>query len=186
MTEESLRPVPGNALLMAGYAGLHGTRIILERKREELLGRFTPEFLASAEEAAEWEMPDAAAFLETLPGVTNVTPLREGGFYQGLWAFMKTGRCGIRADLQAVPIRQETVEVCEFFGGNPYRLDSEGCVIAAAADSGPVVEACREAGIVISVIGEVRPAPEKTVYRDGEPFFLERVKRPFLEELGFR
>ena len=32
------------------------------------------------------------------------------------------GGVGLEIDLRAIPIRQETVEICEFFGSIPIRL----------------------------------------------------------------
>ena len=175
---------PGNAILMTGFAGEAGTEIIFEQKREELLGRFTPGFLAFERSGSRDSFGESIRILENCPGVSGITKLGEGGFYQGLWDFMRENGCGVFADLQKVPIRQETVEAAEFFGGNPYRLFSEGCVIAAAENPEEALNCLAEAGIPAAVIGEVRKAPEKTVLRDGESFYLERVKRDFLRELG--
>ena len=39
---------------------------------------------------------------------------------------------GFEVDLYRIPVRQETIEVCERYELNPYRLLSSGCVLAAA------------------------------------------------------
>ncbi len=40
---------PGQDLVVAGYAGMAGTRRIFQKKREELEGRFAPSFLRCLE-----------------------------------------------------------------------------------------------------------------------------------------
>ena len=47
------------------------------------------------------------------------------------------GQCsgvGLEIDLKKIPIRQETIEICEFFDLNPYKLLSGGSLLLAAAD----------------------------------------------------
>lgn len=38
---------------------------------------------------------------------------------------------GFRVELSSIPIRQETIELCEYYDINPYRLYSGGCLLAA-------------------------------------------------------
>lgn len=38
-----------------------------------------------------------------------------------------------------IPVRQETIEICEFFGINPYELISSGSMLMAAADGNLLV-----------------------------------------------
>ncbi|MBQ1547247.1 MAG: hydrogenase maturation factor, partial [Lachnospiraceae bacterium] len=41
----------------------------------------------------------------------------------------KERNCGITVEAKAIPIRQETIEVCEFYGLNPYMLESFGATL---------------------------------------------------------
>lgn len=50
-------------------------------------------------------------------------------------------------DLKKIPIRQETVEICEYFDVNPYGLISSGMMLMASADGNALVLALQEAGI---------------------------------------
>ena len=50
----------------------------------------------------------------------------EGGIYGALWELAEASGVGLEIDLKAIPIRQETVEVCEQFHLNPYQLISSG------------------------------------------------------------
>ena len=46
---------------------------------------------------------------------------------------------GLEAYLREIPIRQQTVEICEFFGLNPYQLLSGGSMLMAAEDGNALV-----------------------------------------------
>ena len=45
----------------------------------------------------------------------------EGGFLSALWKMAEASGAGLSADLRSVPIRQETIEICEIFDVNPYK-----------------------------------------------------------------
>ena len=50
----------------------------------------------------------------------------EGGFLSALWKMAEASQVGLEMDFSKVPIRQETIEICEIFDINPYKLNSEG------------------------------------------------------------
>ena len=70
---------------------------------------------------------------------------------------------GLEIDLKKIPVRQETIEVCEFFGINPYQLISSGCMLMAAEDGNLLVRELEKAGIPATIIGKAnhgeRPRP---------------------------
>lgn len=45
---------------------------------------------------------------------------------------------GLDVALKRIPIQQETVEICEFFGVNPYQMLTGALLIAAADGEGLV------------------------------------------------
>ena len=50
-------------------------------------------------------------------------------FFGALWEMGAASGVGIVADLDKIPIRQETIELCEVFDINPYLLISSGCML---------------------------------------------------------
>ena len=44
----------------------------------------------------------------------------EGGFLSALWKMAEASQVGLEMDFSKVPIRQETIEICEIFDINPY------------------------------------------------------------------
>lgn len=84
---------------------------------------------------------------------------------------------GLEIDLKKIPIRQETVEICEYFDVNPYGLISSGMMLMASADGNALVLALQEAGILATVIGKATEGNDRVIIRDEERRFWNRQRR---------
>ena len=58
-------------------------------------------------------------------GASALCAMGEGGILRALWKMAEASRVGLRADLRKIPVRQETIEICERFDLNPYKLLSQ-------------------------------------------------------------
>ena len=56
---------------------------------------------------------------------------------------------------------QETIEICELFDLNPYRLSSGECLLMAVENGGDAVKLLSEAGIPSAVIGKSKRDRQK-------------------------
>ena len=83
---------------------------------------------------------------------------------------------GLEIDLKKIPLRQETVEVCEFFHINPYELISSGCMLMAAADGNELIRRLKENGIEATVIGKATAGNDRVLMNEDERRFLEPPK----------
>ena len=63
----------------------------------------------------------------------------EGGIFGALWEIAEASGVGLEIDLKKIPLKQETVEICEFFGINPYELISSGSMLMATEDGNGLV-----------------------------------------------
>ena len=72
---------------------------------------------------------EAAAIQE---GARAVYRLGSQGVLSGLWNAAEASGVGLQAELRRIPIRQETVEICEYFQINPYYLLSGGSLLLGA------------------------------------------------------
>ena len=140
---------PGQDIVMAGYAGLAGTRVIGRERREEAEGWFHPGFLRCLDEPDTY---DAAAWFKGQEGKKNCPftayiPAAEGGILTAVWDLSGIYQTGVEVDLRLILMRQVTVELCERYGLNPYRLLCGNCFLAAADQGGRLVRLLGEAGI---------------------------------------
>lgn len=170
---------PGQDLVMAGFTGFAGTCRIGARKRGELEAHFSPMFLNCLEQAEEscvrqWmerelSQKDCAVTAHEYAG--------EGGVLAALWNLSGIFNVGIDADLRCMPVRQVTVEVCELFELNPYRLYSGNCAVLASDRGGLLVRRLREEGIPAGVIGNVAEGSARQIRHGQEGAgFLERPR----------
>ncbi len=166
---------PGQDLIMAGFAGLRGTVRIAECRSEELERRFSPVFLEQLREpefsAKEW----TARYDGSL--ITAYEFVEEGGVLAALWNLSGIFNAGIEFDLRSIPIRQITVEVCELYELNPYRLLTADAFVAAADNGGRAVEQLLEMGVRAAVIGKVIPGTARQRRHGNEAAgYLERPR----------
>ncbi len=164
---------PGDELVMTKWAGLEGTAIIAEEKKETLLQRL-PEYLVQ----------EAVGFLDELSilpeakiasehGASVMHDVTEGGIFGALWEIGEASGVGIVADLPQIPIRQETIESCEVFDLNPYMLVSSGSLLIGCKQGNLLVEKLKEAGIEAAVIGRATEGNDRIIRNGEETRFLE-------------
>ena len=110
----------------------------------------------------------------------------EGGIYGALWELGECYRVGLEIDLKKIPIRQETVEVCEFFHLNPYKLLSTGSVLIVSKDGDFIVSEIGKAGGTASVIGKVTGGNDRVLFCEEEKRFLEMTQTDELYQMESR
>lgn len=172
----------GQDIVCIGRPGMEGTLRILEEKEAELSGRFAPAFLRQIREYA----PCIDKGLEAVRILGEVKAeglihAGEGGIFAGLWYLAEETGGGFEIDLKKIPVLQETIEVCEHFRLNPYRLTSAGCFLAAAEDGEAVAEALRQAGLEAEVLGRLTKGNDKVI-RNGEE--IRYLDRPAPDEIN--
>ncbi|MBR4084545.1 MAG: AIR synthase family protein [Lachnospiraceae bacterium] len=165
---------PGQDVVMTKWIGLEGTAILANKKREELLTRY-PEYLV--EEAASFDkylsvIPEAATAVKS--GVCVMHDASEGGILATLWELAESSGVGLHIDMKKLPIRQETVEVCEFCDVNPYELLSGGCLVMTAEDGNSLVLALQEQGIPAVVVGKITDSKDRMIFNGEEKRFLDK------------
>ena len=165
---------PGQDIVISKWIGLEATAILAREREERLLTRFSPDFIRTAGDFIRYlsVVPDARAAIEA--GVTAMHDITEGGVFGALWEIAEAGGVGLECDLRAIPLRQETVEICEFFGVNPYQIMSSGSMLIVADDGHAVVEKLEQAGIHGTVVGKTTGEKARILRNNGEIRYLDR------------
>lgn len=166
----------GDELVMTKWAGLEGTAILANDHFEELTGRYTKEYMENAKELIKHISVVKDAKIASQVGVTSMHDITEGGIYGALWEVASAAGIGVEVELEKIPIRQETVEICEFYDLNPYQLMSSGCMLMGTKNGNALVKALEEAGIPAAIIGKAVAGNDKVIIREGERFYLEPPK----------
>ena len=167
---------PGQDILVTKWIGIEGTSIIAKEKERELKGHFSESFVETAKGFDQYlsVLPESRIAVEH--GVSAMHDVTEGGIYGALWEVAEASGIGLEIDLKAIPIRQETVEICEYFELNPYYLISSGCMLMAAERGHDLVREPQAAGIPAAVIGKAVEGKARRIWNGGEESYLERPK----------
>lgn len=166
----------GMDILATKWIGLEGTSIIAREKEKELSVRFSSNFIEQAKKLDAYLSVMSEAATAVKSGVGAMHDVTEGGIYGALWEMAEASGVGLEIDLKKIPIRQETVEICEFFNINPYELISSGCMLMAAEDGNLLVSELKKAGIPAVIIGKATDSNDRVLINDDEQRFLEPPK----------
>ena len=170
---------PGHEIIMTKYAGLYGTAKLASEKEEELLTRYPLSFIREAQDLLTMYSVTQEAEVARDFDLSAMHDISECGLFGALWELAAASKVGLEIELSKVPIRQQTVEVCEFYDLNPYMLQSGGSLLITAERGSDIVDALHDAGIEAAVIGRIREDNDKIVIygEDRETRFLEPPRR---------
>ena len=119
---------------VCGPVGLQCARRLYEENKEQVDGTFAGFFV---KQFLEIEPAGKA------PGAVYAAELKENGLFGALWELGEELNCGMEVGLEAIPVRQEIVEVLELFKESPYECASSGSfVVASDLPEGEVPDGC--------------------------------------------
>ena len=171
VTTSSARP--GDDVVVTKWIGLEGTSIIVNEKEEQLKKRFSSSFIETAKGFSGYLSVVEDARLAVSAGVSAMHDITEGGIFGALWEVAEASGCGLDISLCDIPVRQETVEICEEFRINPYMLISSGSMLITAPNGSDVVRCLKSSGINAAVIGKVTKGNDRIIVNGDEKRFLE-------------
>ncbi len=178
-------PKEGDFLVVSKWAGLEGTAMLAKEKFEDLKTKYPAPFIDEARDFKDLLLirRDMEVALEA--GISAAHDLSNGGVFAGLWEIAEKAGLGLNADLRSIPLRQETIEICEFFEINPYKLMSGGAVIFATPNGEKLVDALAENGIPAAVVGSLVRGNGKTIVNEDETRFLELPQADEIHKILF-
>lgn len=183
----------GLAVLVAGFIALEGTAKLADIFSEQINKKYPP-FLArqakgfaDSNEATENSIAaivkEHGLKLGLNPGEDYyMTIIREGGFLTALWNVGKESDMGMDLDLRKVPLKQETIEICELCEVNPYHLLSGGSAIIIAPEGHALMQALQDQGIHAVIIGSTNSGKGRVLHNDGTESYLNRPEPDEIEK----
>lgn len=163
-------------ILLTKWVGLEGTAILAKQKEAELLTHFSSKFIEETQTFKDWLsiVPEAAIAVKS--GVCRMLDVSEGGIFGALWEFGRISGVGLEIDLKKIPIKQETIEICEFFDINPYELTSGGALLLSTDKGNELKEELEKNGIPVTIIGKVTEERGRVMINEEERRFLDLPK----------
>lgn len=160
---------PGYQVVMAGYTAMLGTNLIISNRYEELTDRFATSYVEGGRFKGEPDCYSVEAIvkvameLKCKAELCYMHDISHGGVYGALWQTGEALNLGIKVNHCAIPIKQETVEFCNYYDINPYMLEGTGALILVARDGESLTEALKKAGISAEVVGVLTDHKERAV-----------------------
>lgn len=163
-------------IVVTKWIGLEGTSIIAKEKEAELVARYPRHLLETAKGFDRYlsVLPESAIAVKF--GIHAMHDVTEGGIFGALWEMAESSKVGLEIELKKIPVKQETIEICEFYGINPYGLISSGSMLMAAPDGNGLVRELEKAGIHGVVVGKAVKGNDRVLFNEEERRFLEPPK----------
>ena len=164
--------IPGTEIILCGYTGLEGTLRLVDEAEADLRTRFTPSFIEKTKRCKE-----ALILPKQVLQLTEEAKSRQcgdGGVLYGLWELAEAEKIGFEIDFSKLALKQETVEICEFFQLNPYLLTSAGSYLVLTEHGEETLESLKNAGVPAVRIGFVKEQNARTLVNGEETRYLDR------------
>ncbi|WP_026661307.1 AIR synthase-related protein [Butyrivibrio sp. AC2005] len=164
----------GLSIVMTKWAGIEGTAILSKNCHEKLSERLPDYMIREAQNFKELISIRKDAEVAIKNGAYYLHDISMGGIFAALWEIAERAKCGLEVDLKKIPIKQETVEITNHLGVNPYQLVSGGALLLLAPDGEAVVRALENEGIAATVIGVTTDKNDRIIRNDDEVRYLDK------------
>jgi len=175
---------PGQDIVVTKWVGLEGTSIIAKEKYNELLNRYPQYLIDTSKDFDKLISIVPEAIIASSMGATSMHDITEGGIFGALWEMSESSEVGLEVTLKSIPIRQETVEICEAYGLSPYQLISSGSLLITIDNGNNLVRELQRQGIPATVIGNVKSGNDRVILNGEERRFLERPQTDELYKIS--
>ncbi|MBR6403373.1 MAG: hypothetical protein IKS48_08315 [Eubacterium sp.] len=146
----SEKPKAGDKIVIIGNAGEYGASLITEKRREEMRSRFSEDYMDRYIPGNPDELYIENIAVDMIKnGAIYLHDVSFGGIYRTLLEVSEYSGCGITVRHEDIPIKQSTIEVCEFWNLNPYKLLGTGGLVAVFrgdSENIPNYSDCKVAG----------------------------------------
>ena len=171
----------GQDILLTKYAALGGTAILSGMERSRLEERLPAYIVENGVQLGEMisVLPESRIAMEV--GTSGMHDVSRGGIFSALWELAEKGNVGIEVDLKKIPIRQETIEICEILGVNPYELYGVGALLIVSDKGNQLLHELEKQQIPAAIIGKITEENGKVILNGEEVRFLDRPKHDAME-----
>lgn len=169
-----------DAVIAIGHAGMAGAAMIAESRRDDLCKHYAGGFVDCAIDFNKKLC--IAELAEQLLGC-YLYPVQEGGVLAALWYLADGLQKGFEIDFRKIPIRQETVEICEYYRLNPYVLAGDGMLLAVTAEPERVLQVCEKSGYEAQVLGYLTGDKARVLHNEDEVRYLDKPAQDAIYQL---
>ena len=145
-------------IIITGYAGFDGSLSIYENEEynRELMEQYNNCFFGvfkAGRKLIEKEETEMNDLFKKYKEKGLAEDCSDGGVLKTLWNLLKANKKGASYSQRLIPVMQQTIEICELYELNPYRLGSGSCKVWLTANSGEIISKARSVGLPAEIIG---------------------------------
>ncbi len=174
----------GDKIILTKTAGIEGTSILAFEKEKQLKRSLRPRIISQAKTFyKQISVVKDAITAFNVGGVHAMHDPTEGGIAGGINEMADASNLGVKIFKQRITVRQETLEICDFFQIDPLQLIASGSLLIAVdpQKASKVLQNLVEKGITASIIGEFLPDSERRILVSSEG--ETRLARPATDHL---
>ena len=171
----------GMDIIMTKWAGVAGTAILAEKEQQKLENRL-PSYIVENGKDLRGDisvLPESRTAM--MVGAQGMHDISRGGVFSALWELAERGNIGIEVDLKKIPMRQETIEICEVLGVNPYELYGAGSLLVVSDKGNEILHELEKLEIPATIIGKITEDNGKVLLNGEEVRYLDRPKNDSIE-----
>ncbi|HLW48786.1 MAG TPA: AIR synthase family protein [bacterium] len=156
----------GDTVLLTKAAGIEGTAILADARRDELLPALGQSVLSCARAFRERlsVLPEARA--AAAAGARAMHDVTEGGVLGAVYELAAAAGVGVQLDADRVPVLPETQAICDALRIDPLALIGSGALLVATPEPDTTAAAVTAAGVPATVIATLGPG-ERRMRRAG-------------------
>ncbi len=159
----------GDSVIMTKHAGLEGVSIIASDLFDQLKKQLDESVLKSAIDfSKDISVVKEGVLAGGLGIVTGMHDVTEGGILGALWELAEASGLGILVQEKAIPIRQETSDICNLLNINPLRLISSGVMVmtVSSENKDTLFNTFKEAGIEATEVATITEK-DRSIVKNG-------------------
>ena len=157
-------------------------QILAKHREKELLARYPYALIKMSQEFTTYLSVEDEARAASHFGAVVMHDISQGGILTALWEMSQRMGTGLEVDLKQIAIRQETVEISEYIGANPYSMPSSGALLIGTENGYGLLRELEKLHINASVIGKITDKKERIIRNGDDIRFLDRPKPENFEQ----
>ena len=168
----------GMDVVMTKWVGLYGGAVLAKLKEQELTTRYPKSYIEKAAEYMVYTslMPELVAIenviKERCDCIYAAHDVSNGGLFGALWQLLSACNIGGEFPIEKIPVKQEIIEVSEYFDINPYMMNGQGSLLLITDDGEYLVNQLKQSGVAASVIGTTTESKDRKIILGEEERFL--------------
>jgi len=171
----------GQDIILTKWIGLAGTSFLAKKEQEKLKKKLPAYIVENGIELEKEISVLEESRIAMKVGCAGMHDVSRGGIFSALWELAEKGNIGIEIDLKKILVRQETIEICEILGVNPYELYGAGSLLIVSEQGNLILNELGKQNISATIIGKITGENGKVILNGEETRFLDRPKHDTVE-----